>query len=189
MAEPHNGATQGSRGQDERIELVAPTLDLGSACRACEDAFAARGEVFLGPKADDWTAYTRLCAAEAEGRVASPDRAPQTVFILTRVAPDGARVALGVSKLRHYLTPTLEDVGGHIGYAIRPDERGKGYGVKILALTLPHARALGLARVLLTCDAANLRSARVIMRNGGVLTSEGHSPLRGDRVCRFWIAL
>jgi predicted acetyltransferase len=189
MAEPHNGAAQGSRGGGERIELVVPTLNLERACRACEEAFAAQGEVFLGARADDWAAYTRMCAEESAGRVAAPGHVPQSVFILTRVAPDGGRVALGVSKLRHYLTPTLEDVGGHIGYSIRPDERGKGYGTQILALTLPHARALGLARVLLTCDADNLRSARVIMRNGGVLTSEGLSPLRGARVCRFWIAL
>ena len=189
MAEPYNGATQGPRGGGDRLELVAPSQELRDACHACEDAFAVCGEVFLGPKADDWAAFTDMCAEEAAGRVTAPGRVPQSVFILTRVAPDGARVALGVSKLRHYLTPALEDVGGHIGYAIRPDERGKGYGSHILALTLPHARALGLARVLLTCDADNLRSARVIMRNGGVLTSEGHSPLRDARVCRFWIAL
>lgn len=189
MAEPHDGATQGPRGGDERLELAVPTLELEEACRACEAAFAARSETFLGARAADWAAFVQFCAEEAAGRVASLDRVPQSVYILTRVGPDGGRAALGVSKLRHYLTPTLEDVGGHIGYAIRPDERGKGYGTAILALTLPHARALGLARVLLTCDADNLRSARVIMRNGGVLTSEGQSPLRGARVCRYWIAL
>jgi predicted acetyltransferase len=172
-----------------RLELVAPTLDLEGACRACEAAFAAQGEVFLGPRAEDWPAFVRFCADDASGRLVTPDRVPQTTYILTRVTPDGARMALGVSKLRHYLTPALEDVGGHIGYAIRPDERGKGYGTLILAMTLPHARALGLARVLLTCDTANIRSARVIMGNGGVLTSEGHSPLTGARHSRYWIAL
>lgn len=181
--EPHSG------GQRERLELVAPSIDLADACRACEAAFSAHGEVFLGHKADDWPAYVRICAEEAAGRPSAPGRVPQAVYILTRVAPDGSRVALGVSKLRYSLTPKLEDVGGHIGYAIRPDERGKGYGTLILALTLPYARALGLERVLLTCDADNIRSARVIARNGGVLTSEGHSPLRGARVCRYWIAL
>ena len=183
MAEPHED-TPG-----ERIELVTPTHEMQGACRACEAAFAANGEVFLGPKADDWPAFVRACAEEAAGRPIALGRVPQTVFILTRVGPDGSRVALGVSQLRHALTPKLEDIGGHIGYSIRPDERGKGYGRLILALTLPHARALGLARVLLTCDADNIRSARVIMANGGVLTSEGHSPLRGARVRRYWIAL
>lgn len=189
MAEPHNGAMQGAHDQSERLELVLPTRDLKDACYACESAFAAQGETFLGERAEDWAAFVTFCEEEAAGNVPAPGRVPQHLYILTRIEPDGERVALGVSKLRHYLTPTLEDVGGHIGYAIRPDERGKGYGTRILALTLPHARELGLERVLLTCDATNLRSARVIMRNGGVLTSEGHSPLRGARVCRFWIAL
>jgi predicted acetyltransferase len=186
MAEPHGGVT---RDPGDQLELVTPSLDLEAACRACEVAFAAAGETFLGPSADDWPAYVHRCAEEAAGRPVALDRVPQTVFILTRSTPDGGRDALGVSKLRHYLTPTLEDIGGHIGYGIRPDERGKGYGTQILALTLPHARALGLARVLLTCDTDNIRSARVIMANGGVLTSEGHSPLRGARVSRYWIAL
>ncbi|HEX9038812.1 MAG TPA: GNAT family N-acetyltransferase [Ktedonobacterales bacterium] len=189
MTAPHNGASQGEHGDSGRIELMVPTPDLEDACRACEMAFAATGERFLGPRADDWAAFIHLCAEEAAGRVTKPGHVPQSVYILARVEQDGSRVALGVSKLRHTLTPALEDVGGHIGYAVRPDERGKGYGTRILALTLPHARELGLERVLLTCDADNLRSARVIMRNGGVLTSEGHSPLRGARVCRYWIAL
>ncbi len=186
MTEPHNGI---HHVQHERIELVTPTLDLQDACRACEDAFATLNEVFLGQSANDWPAFVHRCAEEAAGHPAAPNRVPQSVFILTRIAPDGSHVALGVSKLRHSLTPALEDAGGNIGYRIRPDERGKGYGTQILALTLPHARALGLARVLLTCDSDNIRSARVIMANGGVLTSEGHSPLRGARVCRYWIAL
>lgn len=186
MTEPHNGAHQ---SQPEQIELLIPTLDLEAACRACEDAFTAAGEVFLGPKANDWPAFVRQCAEEAAGRPITPERVPQSVFILARIEPDGSRVALGVSKLRHALTRKLEDIGGHIGYRIRPDERGKGYGTQILKLTLPYARTLGLERVLLTCDADNIRSARVIVANGGVLTSEGHSPLRGARVCRYWIAL
>ncbi len=186
MTEPHNGA---HHDQHERIELITPTYDIEEICRACEAAFAAQGETFLGQSADDWSAFVHRCAEEATGHPSAPNRVPQTVFILTRVAPDGSRVALGVSKLRHSLTPALEDAGGHIGYRIRPDERGKGYGTLILALTLPYARALGLERVLLTCDTDNIRSARVIMANGGVLTSEGHSPLRGARVSRYWIAL
>jgi len=94
---------------------------------------------------------------------------------------------LGTMALRHYLTPLLEDVGGHIGYAIRPSERRKGYGTRILALTLERARAMGLGRVLVTCDTDNLGSARVIQRNGGALASEGHSVRTGTRVSRYWI--
>lgn len=178
------------------IQLLAPALDLEAAYQDCEAEFNAHGEAFLGAGATDWPAYVEQCAEEARGIVRDPARVPQTVLLLARVSPSAspgdetrqARV-LGVAKLRHMLTPTLEDIGGHIGYSIRPSERGKGYGTLILALTLERARELGLSRVLLTCDTDNTRSARVIMRNGGVLTSEGYSPLRGARVSRYWIAL
>jgi predicted acetyltransferase len=175
------------------IRLVAPSLDLEPAYLACEAEFTAHGEDFLGVNATDWPAFVEQCAEEAQGRVRDPARVPQTVLLLARIAltrlgPDRVTL-LGVAKLRHMLTPTLEDIGGHIGYSIRPSERGKGYGVRILALTLERARELGLSHVLLTCDSDNLRSAGVIVRNGGVLTSEGYSPLREARVSRYWIAL
>lgn len=187
------------------IQLLAPALDLEAAYQDCEAEFNAHGEAFLGAGATDWPAYVEQCAEEAQGIVRDPARVPQTVLLLARVTPSATPSAgpgdataceterrvrvLGVAKLRHMLTPTLEDIGGHIGYSIRPSERGKGYGSLILALTLDCARELGLSRVLLTCDTENIRSARVIMRNGGVLTSEGYSPLRGARVSRYWIAL
>lgn len=178
---------------DTAIRLVAPSLELESAYQACEAEFNANGEVFLGAAANDWPAFVLRCANEAQGIMGDPARTPQTVFLLARIAltqlgPERTTL-LGVAKLRHTLTPALEDIGGHIGYSIRPRERGKGYGARILAMTLERARALGLSRVLLTCDTANVRSARVILRNGGVLTSEGYSPLREARVSRYWIAL
>jgi predicted acetyltransferase len=179
-----------------RLELVTPTLDLADVCRECEASFAAQGEVFLGERtqdwpAQDWPAFVRWCEDDAAGRLLAthPERVPQTTYILLRAALDGSRVALGTSRLRHHLNPALEDAGGHIGYAIRPDERGKGYGNRILALTLPRARALGLSRVLVTCATDNARSARVIMANGGILTSEGMSVQTGSRHSRYWIAL
>ncbi|HEX8997424.1 MAG TPA: GNAT family N-acetyltransferase [Ktedonobacterales bacterium] len=170
------------------LRLVAPSLELAAACMACEAEFNAHGETFLGVSAADWPAFVEQCAEEAEGRVRDPARVPQTVLLLLRETTRRTTL-LGVSRLRHMLTPALEDMGGHIGYNIRPSERGKGYGIAILALTLERARELGLSHVLLTCDTDNIRSAGVILRNGGVLTSEGYSPLRGARVSRYWIAL
>lgn len=170
------------------IRLVAPSLELEPAYRECEAEFNAQGEDFLGVAATDWPAYVERCAEEAEGITRDPARVPQTVLLLARATPGQVRL-VGVAKLRHMLTPALEDIGGHIGYSIRPSERGKGYGVRILALTLECARDLGLTHVLLTCDSDNIHSARIIQRNGGVLTSEGYSPLRGARVSRYWIAL
>jgi predicted acetyltransferase len=97
---------------------------------------------------------------------------------------------IGRSSLRHQLNAHLMYIGGNIGYDIRPSERGKGYGNKILALTLEKAKELGLHRVLLTVDGRNTASRKVIEMNGGVFENrvpnhekgfEGHDALR------YWI--
>jgi len=92
-------------------------------------------------------------------------------------------------RLRFYLTPDLEQEGGHIGYDVRPSARGKGFGTTLLRLVLVHAKQQGLERVLLTADAQNLPSLKVIERNGGVLSGEVISPTTGKPMRHYWIAL
>ncbi|MHB8934154.1 MAG: GNAT family N-acetyltransferase, partial [Bellilinea sp.] len=93
------------------------------------------------------------------------------------------------SRLRHRLTPLLEEEGGHIGYDIRPSERGKGYATLLLALTLEKARESGMAGVLVTCDEDNIASARVIEKNKGQLLNTVVSQTSGKQVRRYWIDL
>lgn len=56
---------------------------------------------------------------------------------------------------------------GHIGYAVVPWKRGRGYATEALRQTLVLARLAGLGRVEITTDPDNLASQRVIERNGG----------------------
>ena len=58
---------------------------------------------------------------------------------------------------------------GHIGYAIVPWKRGRGYASRALALLLPEAWREGLDYVDLTTDPDNLASQKVILNNGGSL--------------------
>ncbi|WP_457334434.1 GNAT family N-acetyltransferase [Rhizobacter sp. P5_C2] len=58
---------------------------------------------------------------------------------------------------------------GHIGYAVVPWKRGRGYATRALGLLLPQARAEGLRFVEITTDPENIASQRVIAANGGRL--------------------
>lgn len=63
--------------------------------------------------------------------------------------------------------PFLKEYGGHIGYAVRPTERRKGYGVRMLRLALDYCRALGIQ-----CYSDNIPSIRTIERCGSVRMEE-----------------
>lgn len=58
---------------------------------------------------------------------------------------------------------------GHIGYAVVPWKRGRGYATEALRQILLEARKVGLGRVEITTDPDNAASQRVITRNGGRL--------------------
>ncbi|WP_406477839.1 GNAT family N-acetyltransferase [Streptomyces sp. NBC_01615] len=88
---------------------------------------------------------------------------------------------LGRVQIRHRLTPSLLELGGHIGYGVRPSARRKGHATAMLRDVLPYARALGLDRVLVTCDTTNIGSRKVIEAAGGEFEDE-----RGGKL-RYWV--
>lgn len=96
-------------------------------------------------------------------------------------------VYLGAIALRHELNDFLLRAAGHIGYGIRPSARRRGLATWALREVLRQARELGLTRVLVTCDDANVASAGTIEKNGGVLEDVRDTEL--GRTRRYWIEL
>ena len=94
---------------------------------------------------------------------------------------------VGAITLRHHLNDFLLNAGGHIGYAIRPAFRRRGLASWALGAVLPEAKTIGLNAVLITCDAGNLASAKVIERHGGQLEDIRDTDL--GRTKRYWITL
>jgi predicted acetyltransferase len=122
--------------------------------------------------------FIRKNIAISQGENLLPHHVPQTVFWLYMDS-----YPVGFGKLRHYLNEDLRKSGGHIGYTIRPSERGKGYGTVMLAELLKSAEDLGIKDVMLTCVESNIASRRVIELNNGVLEENESGK------CNYWIHL
>jgi predicted acetyltransferase len=101
---------------------------------------------------------------------------------------DGNPKILGVIDIRHRLNDDLRNRGGHIGYAVATDARGKGYATEMLRLALETCHGLGIHWALITCNKENIASARVIQKNGGALEDE-RTDLEGVIFQRYWIEL
>ena len=175
-------------GQEE-VTLVAPHAKFERQFLALVEEFRTAGESRHENLPElmrrGFGSYIRHLQDMAEGKRLPHGFVRSTTFWLV---VDGSKL-VGESRLRHYLTRALKKEGGHIGYATRPSERRKGYGTRILALTLEKARELGLKRVLVTCDTDNIASARIIQKNGGIFENESISDHSGKPVSRYWIEL
>ena len=99
------------------------------------------------------------------------------------VSFDVAGQALGFLNLRLRLNDYLLENGGHVGYSIRPSERGKGYAKESLRQGLQVAKEKNIKKALVTCSTENPASRAVIVTNGGLFEDVRNG------VERYWIDL
>jgi len=132
----------------------------------------------------DFPTYVRLVHDWSRGLNLPPNFVPGA-FLVAAVQD----IVVGRVSIRYRLNDFLLRLGGHVGYAVAPSFRRKGYATEILRQTLPIARNAGLERILLTCDDDNIASRRVIEANSGVL--ENVIMEEGLRIAkrRYWIDL
>ncbi len=130
-----------------------------------------------------WADYLASVEQLRRGVDLPPDRVPMT-FLVAEI--DGRIV--GRTSIRHELNDWLRARGGHIGYAVRPGARRRGYAGEILRQSLIIARSHGVRDALLTADVDNVASTRVIAAAGGRPDPDWpHDELDGRPITRYWI--
>jgi len=95
---------------------------------------------------------------------------------------------VGMLQIRLELNESLFKTGGHIGYSVRPTMRNNGYATYMLALALERCASMGINNILVTCKKDNAASARVIVKNGGILENEVEDD-DGTIFQRYWIRM
>jgi predicted acetyltransferase len=171
-------------------ELIKPTVRLHAAWLDAhdewgpglhEDGFGLRScDVVDTP--DGFAAWVARLTQEADPVWSvGAGRAPCTY----RWIVEGDRVLGGIA-LRHRTDEVVLRIG-HIGFGVRPSARRRGLAGWALGGMLDEARALGLDRVLLVCEADNVASAKTIERHGGAL--EDLRVAGPGAVRRYWITV
>ena len=97
------------------------------------------------------------------------ERVPAKTFFLVR---ESDRRIVGMINIRLALNERLKKFGGHIGYSIRPTERGKGYNNVNLYLALKVCDEHGIDEVFMDADLANPASWKTMEAMGGVRVRE-----------------
>ena len=151
------------------MKLVKPSLKYHESycCYILELGNEERYPFPLDFAYDDFDALLGKLENFALGKKLPTGYVPSTTFWL--VEKGGI---LGVTNLRHQLNKQIMFCGGHIGLSIRPSQRGKNLGNKLMNLSIRKLHYMGVDKIHIHCHKSNLKSAKIIINNGGVLDSE-----------------
>lgn len=145
--------------KDDAVDYVKEFRDYGSDIN---------GTGGLHRFTDDYEGWLRKLE-EDRAREPGEEKVPAKTFFLVRES-DGRIV--GMINVRLALNDRLRRYGGHIGYSIRPTERGKGYNKINLYLGLKVCAEHGIDEAFLDADLDNPASWKTMEALGGVRVRE-----------------
>ena len=96
---------------------------------------------------------------------------------------------VGRVSIRHELNEKLRYRGGHIGYAVAPRFRRRGYAIAMVKQALDYCRELGLKEIMVTCGDENTASWKVIEYFQGRLQDKIWDDEDEEMIRRYWISL
>ncbi|MFC9419114.1 GNAT family N-acetyltransferase [Bacillus mobilis] len=170
------------------MKLLKPTNEYSEQIMEYREAFLHADEQPHGSSSlqnfaalDEW--FEKVSKQEL-GENLQGNRVPSSQFLSFEKGE-----LVGFVNIRQRLNEELLRESGHIGYSVHPNKRRQGYATKQLKLALYEAQKLGLQKVLITCDKANIASAKTIQKVGGVLENEVVSSHTGEIVQRYWVKI
>lgn len=171
------------------LELIMPTMeykeqverykkdmiDAGSSMDGCGDL-----------RIDNFATWLQKCNDWRTGGNLPTGYVPASQYICIRNLDNKL---IGMFQIRHELNDFLLNYGGHCGDSVAVEERGKGYGKKLLALGLKKCKELGIDKVLVTCKDTNIASRKCILANGGQYEDTRRLESEGVNIERYWFTL
>ena len=168
-------------GASNRLTLRSLSVADETAALAAHAELAVEDfDFLLGPCGTSFAEYLATLEQMRLGQGLSKSQVPAT-FLAAFVDDD----LVGRVSIRHALSEQLLRVGGHIGYAVRPQFRRHGFATAILRHSLKVAGEMGIAPALVTCDDSNVGSIATIERCGGVLDHSEQTLV--EHKLRYWI--
>jgi predicted acetyltransferase len=89
---------------------------------------------------------------------------------------------IGAIRCRHHTNTYIENVIGHVGYETKPSARGKGVAKFMLSWIQKNVLT---GSIIITCEADNIASQKVIERCGAKYLNRIFSPEKSNEVKRF----
>lgn len=170
--------------REPTLEDKEEVLKMCKELDECSDEYpfegAGRLERLLSKSYEEWLVD---CESDKTVETINPAWSNGTNYLLV----DENNHVYGFSQLRHNLKGELINIGGNIGYAIRPSERRKGYATIQLQLLLEKAKELGLEKVLVTCRDNNVGSRKTIEKCLGEQDKSVPSRYPNIMELRYWI--
>jgi predicted acetyltransferase len=164
------------------LVLRPPRMSDEDQLRAGHAELVQEGFPYLFHPELPWGEQLDLIDREARGVDLPPGRV-RGDYLVAQLGPD----LVGRVSVRHALSPLLLEIGGHVGYAVRPAFRGRGLATAMLRASVHRLAGLGVTEVLVTCDDDNPASAAVIERCGGVLEDVRRFADEAPAKRRYWI--
>jgi predicted acetyltransferase len=173
------------------MRLVFPTLEYKEKAIEYINEFYEYGSEINGVGALNWflkestyEAWLQKVIADIDVANVEAPKVPALTYFFVREEDD--RI-LGMANLRLALNDFLRTEGGHIGYSIRPTERRKRYGTRMLQEALKVYDRLSICEILVSCSSDNPASAGVIKNCGGELVDEFYSETFQENIQKYAI--